>query len=245
MQSATKILVLSGTREGVEVIQRLQEKQVDVIASVAVDARTHVTLTAPVHFGGFATQTDFADFLSKNEITHVLDASHPNDQQISVQTQQWCRALDVKFLNITRSGWRAGEGDNWHIVGCEADVAQVIRHPARVFLATGRMRLSEFSNLYHCYLYCRQIDVAPDAFPYSNGEYVLGHPPFSVEDEMALFKRLKIDWLVLRNAGGERSISKLIAARHLGTPVAMIDRPAAVSPSVETVDQALEWLNTC
>ena len=52
MQSATKILVLSGTREGVEVIQRLQEKQVDVIASVAVDARTHVTFTAPVHFGG-------------------------------------------------------------------------------------------------------------------------------------------------------------------------------------------------
>ena len=74
---------------------------------------------------------------------------------------------------------------------------------------------------------------------------MLGHPPFSVEDEMALFERLKIDWLVLRNAGGERSMSKLIAARHLGLPVAMIDRPAPVSPSVETVDQALEWLKAC
>ena len=93
MQSAAKILVLSGTREGVELIQRLQEKQVDVIASVAGDARTRVTFTAPVHFGGFATQTDFADFLGKNEITHVLDASHPNDPQISVQTQQWCAHL--------------------------------------------------------------------------------------------------------------------------------------------------------
>ena len=245
MQSAEKILVLSGTREGVEVIQRLQEKQVYVIASVAGDARTRVTLTAPVHFGGFATQADFADFLGKNQITQVLDASHPNDPQISVQTQQWCSALDVKFLNITRSGWRAGEGDRWHAVACEADVAQVIREPSRVFLATGRMRLSEFSNLDHCYLYCRQIDVAPDAFPFSNGEYVLGHPPFSVEDEIALFERLNIDWLVLRNAGGERSMSKLIAARHLGLPVAMIDRPAAVSPSVETVDLALEWLTAC
>jgi precorrin-6A/cobalt-precorrin-6A reductase len=245
MQSATKILVLSGTREGVEVIQRLQEKQVDVIASVAVDARTQVAFTAPVHFGGFATQTDFADFLSKNEITHVLDASHPNDTKISVQTQKWCRAVEVKFLNITRSGWHAKAGDRWHTVAREADVVHVITDPSRVFLATGRMRLSEFSNLDHCYLYCRQIDVAPDAFPFSNGEYVLGHPPFSVEDEMALFERLKIDWLVLRNAGGERSMSKLIAARHLGLPVAMIDRPAAVSPSVETVDQALEWLKAC
>ena len=245
MQRDAKILVLSGTREGVELIQRLQEKKVDVTASVAGDARTRVTFTAPVHFGGFATQADFAEFVGKNETTHVLDASHPNDPQISVQTQQWCSALDLKFLNITRSGWRAGARDRWHAVAREADVAQVIRNPARVFLATGRMRLSEFSNLDHCYLYCRQIDVAPDAFPFSNGEYVLGHPPFSVEDEMALFERLKIDWLVLRNAGGERSMSKLIAARNLGMPVAMIDRPAAVAPSVETVDQALEWLQAC
>jgi precorrin-6A/cobalt-precorrin-6A reductase len=109
MQGDAKILVLSGTREGADLIQRLQEKQVDVIASVTGDARTRVTFAAPVHFGGFATQTDFADFLGKNEITHVLDASHPNDQQISVQTQQWCRALDVKFLNITRS-WMACGG---------------------------------------------------------------------------------------------------------------------------------------
>ena len=245
MKGDAKILVLSGTREGVELIQCLQEKQVDVIASVAFDARARATFSAPIHFGGFATEADFRDFLSKNEITHVLDASHPNDPKISVQTQRWCYALGVKFMNITRSGWRAGVGDTWHTVAREADVASVITEPARVFLATGRMRLSDFSNLDHCYLYCRQIDVAPDAFPFSNGEYVLGHPPFYVEDEMALFKRLQIDWLVLRNAGGERSISKLIAARHLGMPVAMIERPALVTPSVETVDQALKWLTTC
>ena len=244
MQADVKVLVLSGTREGVDLIQQLQEKQVNVIASIASDARARVTFTAPVHFGGFATQADFTDFIGNNEITHVFDASHPNDPQISVQTQQWCRVLDVKFLNITRSGWCAVAGDKWHIVASEADVARVITEPARVFLATGRMRLSEFSNLDHCYLYCRQINVAPDAFPFSNGEYVLGHPPFSVEDEMALFKRLQIDWLVLRNAGGERSMSKLIAARNLGVPVVMIDRPSPVTPSVETVDQALQWLST-
>ena len=62
---------------------------------------------------------------------------------------------------------------------------------------------------------------------------------------MALFERLKIDWLVLRNGGGESSLSILIAALHLGRTVALIDRPAAVSPSVETVDQALEWLKAC
>ncbi len=245
MQGDVKVLVRSGSREGVDLIQQLQKKQIGVVASILGDARTRNTITAPVHFGGFSTLADFAGFIRTNEITHVVDASHPNDLEISLQTQQWCRTLDLKFMNVTRSGWSAGDGDNWHIVASEADVATLITQPARVFLATGRMRLLDFSNLEHCYLYCRQIDVAPDAFPFSNGEYVLGHPPFSIKDEMALFERLKIDWLVLRNAGGERSMSKLIAARNLGMPVAMIERPNLVKPSVATVDGALEWLGIC
>ena len=61
---------------------------------------------------------------------------------------------------------------------------------------------------------------------------------------MALFERLKIDWLVLRNAGGTQYV-KIDRRATFGLPVAMIDRPAAVSPSVETVDQALEWLTAC
>ena len=74
---------------------------------------------------------------------------------------------------------------------------------------------------------------------------MLGHPPFRVADERAPFERLKTDWLDLRNAGWERSISKVLAARNVGMPPALIDRPAAVAPSVETVDQALEWLQAC
>lgn len=245
MQNDAKILVLSGTREGVELIEQLHAKQVSVIASITGDARTRVTFSVPVHFGGFGSSRDFEDFIRANQITHVIDASHPNDAQISVQTHQWCRALNLHFLNVTRAAWQATSGDHWHFVPSEADVAKVIKEPARVFLATGRMRLSAFSNLHHCYLYCRQIDAAPDAFPFTNGEYVLGHPPFSIADEMTLFARLQIQWLVLRNAGGERSMSKLIAARNLGLSVAMIDRPEPVTPTVETPTAALDWLDRC
>jgi precorrin-6x reductase len=40
-------------------------------------------------------------------------------------------------------------------------------------------------------------------------------------------------------------MSKLIAARNLGMPVAMIERPNLVKPSMATVDGALEWLDIC
>ena len=61
--------------------------------------------------------------------------------------------------------------------------------------------------------------------------------------ERALFTELGIDWLVVKNAGGARSATKLTAARELGIRVAMINRPQlADAPVVQTVEEALEWV---
>ena len=112
-----------------------------------------------------------------------------------------------------------------------------------VFLATGKPTSVGFANLAACRLICRQIDHADEAFPFPNGEYLIGRPPFSIADEIALFRRLAIDWVVIKNAGGEASRSKLIAARELGLRVAMIKRPEMPdAPRVHTVDAALDWV---
>ena len=80
-------------------------------------------------------------------------------------------------------------------------------------------------------------------FPYANGTYLLGKGPFSVEDDdCAFFERLKVDFLVVKNAGGRSSRAKLDAARVLSIPVIMIERPTPpVADTVATVEQALEW----
>jgi precorrin-6A/cobalt-precorrin-6A reductase len=61
--------------------------------------------------------------------------------------------------------------------------------------------------------------------------------------EAALFRKLGIDWLVTKNAGGQASRAKLDAARHLGLPVAMIARPPQPDcETVSSVDAALNWI---
>jgi precorrin-6A/cobalt-precorrin-6A reductase len=112
-----------------------------------------------------------------------------------------------------------------------------------VFLATGRQGLARFVNLTGRHLICRVIDPPKAAFPLSNGEFLVGRPPFPPEAERALFESLGVDWLVVKNAGGQASKSKLEAARMLGLPVAMITRPPQPDAlRVTTVAAAMDWV---
>jgi precorrin-6A/cobalt-precorrin-6A reductase len=53
-----------------------------------------------------------------------------------------------------------------------------------------------------------------------------------------------VDVVVSKNSGGELAEAKLEAARILGIPVVMVDRPPLPTgvPVVDSVDAALDWL---
>ncbi len=75
-------------------------------------------------------------------------------------------------------------------------------------------------------------------------EIILARGPFSVEDEVALLRRHHIDLVVSKNAGGAATEAKLVAARDLGLPVVMVERPPAPDgPTVSTPADAMVWLD--
>ncbi|MGR3469158.1 MAG: precorrin-6A/cobalt-precorrin-6A reductase, partial [Shimia sp.] len=163
---------------------------------------------------------------------------------ISHRTARIAAEKGVPYLQVLREPWVATPEDQWSFIAAEADAIALIPKGARVFLATGRQTLGAFAGLQGRTLFCRQIDPPEEPFPFE-GEYIVGRPPFSVKDEVALFRRLRIDWLVVKNAGGAASATKLTAARQLGLPVAMIARPAQPdAPRVTTVEEAIAWLST-
>jgi len=65
-----------------------------------------------------------------------------------------------------------------------------------------------------------------------------------VEDERVLLQEHAIEIVVAKNAGGEATAPKLVAARDAGIEVVMVDRPAAPDgiETVATVDRACEWV---
>ena len=127
----------------------------------------------------------------------------------------------------------------------ETDAQKFVKPTDRVFLATGRRTLEKFADMKAAYIWARQIDPPEGPFPFSKGEFLIGRPPFSVEDEVELFTRLEVDWLIVKNAGGEASRSKLDAAREIGLKVLMIERPPPLdAPQAHTVGQVMTWITT-
>ena len=236
------ILILSGTGEGREIAATLHQNGVSLIASLAGATRNPRNQAVPTRIGGFGGASGFETYLKEHEITAVLDATHPFAHDISQRSHRVCVALNIPYCLFARPAWVATEQDLWTSLVDETEAAAHIKPSSTVFLATGRKTLNKFENLSNCRLICRQIDPPDGPFPFPNGEFLIGRPPFSVADEIALFRKLVVDWLIVKNAGGTASFSKLEAARELGLHVGMIERPDMPDArTVTTVKHAIEW----
>ncbi|MEO0487678.1 MAG: cobalt-precorrin-6A reductase [Pseudomonadota bacterium] len=236
------VLLLAGTREARQVASWLHAQGVPAVASFAGVTRAPELPRLNTRVGGFGGEAGFRAFLGAG-ITAVLDATHPFAARVSLRAERVCRELGLPYCQLLRPGWEPGPGDRWTPLAREEDAASHIAAGSRVFLATGRQTLDRFHGLASCHLICRQIDPPERPFPFPNGEYLLGRPPFSVAAERELFERLRIHWLVVKNAGGAASATKLTAARELGLPVAMIERPAQPpGEKAASVEEAVAWI---
>lgn len=197
-----------------------------------------------VRIGGFGGIAGLADYLRSQAITHLVDATHPFAAQMSANAVAAAAATGVPLLALTRPAWQPGPGDRWQRVGdIAAAVAALTGPPRRVMLAIGRMHLAEFgAQPQHHYL-LRLVDEPAAPPPLPDCTVVVDRGPFSAAADEALMRDHRIDLVVSKNAGGTGSVSKLIAARALGLPVLMIDRPA-LPPRAETHDPqaVLDWI---
>ena len=74
------------------------------------------------------------------------------------------------------------------------------------------------------------------------GELILGRPPTDPEAEMALLKKHAIGWIVSKDSGGQAG-AKIVAARRLGLPVVLVERPPRPPGRwSQTVDAAIAWI---
>lgn len=239
-----KVLVLAGTSEARQIAAGLAEMLgIEPLVSLAGATRTPAKMPCPTRVGGFGGKEGFRKFMREQRFDAVIDATHPFADRMSATAAEICAEMAVPHVQVLRPEWQPDSADHWVMVDHEEQVADLVPDGATVFLATGRQTLASFSNLQHCELICRQIDPPSEPFPFANGRFLVGRPPFSVEDEKNLFRDLGVDWLVVKNSGANASRSKLDAARALGLPVAMINRPA--QPDCDqygSVREVLEWV---
>ena len=239
-----RILLLAGSGEARAIASGIAAMEgVEAIASLAGVTERPAKLVLPTRVGGFGGDKGFRGYLEDNAIDAVLDATHPFAARISARTAAICAGREIPHSIFWRREWRPGPRDRWHLLDRAEEVAAVVPEEATVFLATGTRDLEGFANLRGRRVFCRGMSAPSKRFPFAEGEYVIDRPPFAVEDEVRLFRRLGIDWLVARNSGGAAGRSKLDAARAVGVEVALLRRPPVPATTVLTnVGEALEWV---
>lgn len=240
-----RVLMLAGTAEARQVAAALSQlRGLTVIASVAQATRAPSSMGIATRIGGFGGDAGFAEYLERERIAAVLDATHPCSAGISHRSARICAERGLPYARILRPAWRPAAGDDWLFAEDEAGAAAAVPRGAHVFVATGRQRIEAYGPMPGRRVLVRQIDRAPsEPPPFEDGRWVVGTPPFPTADEVALFRDLGIDWLIVRNAGGSSSRSKLDAARQLGIRVAMIRRPMQPEAvKLDSVAAAIGWV---
>lgn len=238
-----RILLLGGTSEATA-LARLVAKDARFEPVLSLAGRTSAPAAAPVatRIGGFGGVDGLAHFLAGERIAAVIDATHPFAARMSANAAAACGMAGVPLLALTRPPWQRRPGDNWIEVADMAGAAAALgTKPARVFLTIGRQELAAFAAAPQHHYVVRTIEPAEGLL--ASATLIRARGPFAVEDEVALMRREAIDVVVSKNAGGQATEAKIIAARNLGLPVVMVQRPGRPEvPTVETAEAALAWL---
>jgi precorrin-6A/cobalt-precorrin-6A reductase len=242
----SRILILGGTTEARELAQRLAKRtDLDVVVSLAGRTKSPAPQPVPVRSGGFGGAAGLAEYLRKERIDAVIDATHPYADIISANATAAARQTAVPLIALRRPPWRAVAGDRWSEA---VDVADAVRRlgerPRRVFVTLGRGELAPLTTAPQHFYLIRSVDPVEPPLALPRVGYVIDRGPFGEADDRALMRAHAIDAVIAKNSGGAATYAKIAAARALGIEVVMLLRPApSDGPAVESVDEAIAWLD--
>jgi precorrin-6A/cobalt-precorrin-6A reductase len=236
-----RVLLLGGTAEARALADRLHPG-LDIISSLAGRVPNPALPVGPVRIGGFGGVEGLRTWLTKNDVTAVVDATHPFAATITAHAASACAELDIPYVVLNRPPWDPAGAT---VIATDTEAAAIIAAEgySRVFLTTGRSGVAAFADSDAWFLI--RVVTAPDvaALP-PNHELVLSRGPYHYEDECELLRSRGIEVLVTKNSGGRLTEAKLDAARALGVDVVLIQRPALPGgvPAVSSVEEAVDWV---
>ncbi len=238
------LLLLGGTSEASALARHLAGDR-RFRATLSLAGRTQNPAKAPVpqRVGGFGGIEGLARYLKDEAVDLLVDATHPYAAQMSRHAATAAARAEVPLLALRRPPWQRKPGDRWQEVADAAAAVEALGEaPRRVFLAMGRLELAAFAQApQHAYL-IRSVD-HPGVLPLPQLKVITARGPFDETEEEALLRGEAIEILVAKNSGGSATYGKIAAARRLGLPVILLQRPALpLVESVATAEEAMAWL---
>ena len=232
------IFVVAGTQDGREIAKMLLENGYDVAASVV--SRYGGELLA--HSCGQKClindkpldEKALKAYLQEHDIRLLVDASHPYAANVSANAIKVCEALNIPYIRYERD-LSAIDYDKVTVVHSYEEAAEAAAGLGRkIFLTTGSRNLEKFVHspaLKDCELTARVLPTAEvialcEELGIDAGHIVALQGPFSRELNVELFCKYGAEVIITKNSGTIGGTdTKLAAAKELGLPLVLIDRP--------------------
>lgn len=250
------IFLAAGTADGRQLVGRLLVAGYSVAASVT--SRYGAELLAAGEGRGQLLineepldATALIHYCGEHAVHCIIDASHPYAVHVSENAMAAAAKLSLPYLRYERS-LTPLDGDI-HVVRDYEEAARLAAALGRrIFLTTGSHNLKVFTTspaLAEAVLIARvlptsEVLVACEALGLKPAQIVAMQGPFSAVLNLEMFRRYEAEVLVTKNSGQVGGTdTKLAAAKALGLPVVLIDRPQLSYPHLaHTFEEVLSFL---
>lgn len=235
-----RILILAGTAEARILAESLMNiPGLSPIASLAGATSDPKPLACPVRTGGFGGVDGLVSWIRHNKPSAVVDATHPFATKMQWNAYEACDETGIPRLRLQRPAWPVVP-PLFRMPDAEA-AARHLPPGAIVLLTSGRKDLAPFAARTDVAFVLRTIDPVDDL-----PDHIIpltAEPPFTVEQETGLMRRLGATHLITKNSGGSGN-AKLKAAESLRLTTMIIDRPP-VPPGLvaDNPHKAVVWLH--
>ena len=222
-----KLLILGGTSDGKQLAQALHEQGITVIYSIAGLVR-QPDLPCDIISGGFSKRGGLARYVIDNDITALLDATHPFADKMSQIALDVSAQLNLTLWRYQRPDWIATPEDDWTFYEDWRDLLSALAPYQSIFLTQGQLSESMLDAL-HLHRqsgqqFLHRTAVKPKHQIPEWMTWVQGIGPFSLDAEMAAIKNSRVEVIVSKHSGGSVP-NKMLAARELGIPALLLARP--------------------
>ncbi|MFQ4145126.1 cobalt-precorrin-6A reductase [Chlorogloeopsis sp. ULAP02] len=253
-----RIWLIGGTTESVVLAKAIAHSQIQCIVSVTTEAAHSLypnVATLQVWVGRL-NFTNFDEFLYQQQITAVLDASHPYAVEISQGAIAVCQKLQIPYLRYERpvveereQGGDKGKRGIIYLDSFNTLVNGKYLEQQQVLLTVGYRQLHLFQSWQErAVLFSRllpSVTALEAAFKagFTMDRIICLRPPISVDLEKALWRQWNISLVVTKASGqaGGEDVKQKVAA-ELDVSLVVINRPEVNYPQQTTnISEALEF----
>jgi precorrin-6A/cobalt-precorrin-6A reductase len=249
-QRESPILVLSGTKDGKEIVRLLHSRGIDVLTTTVTSYGKQ--MFEEIGLGHICTQgrldaDALLDFIEKHNVKTVIDATHPYAAQASINAITACQKSGIDYIRYERESTPIPDSPLIHQVDTIDDAIGVCKTLGkRIFLAIGFTTVSKFSKLMDEKEIVVRILPIPEhinkcleaGIPSSN--VITAKGPFSVASNIKTFRDYNIDVVVTKDSGQTGGTpEKIEAALEEKINLVLITRPPIQFPTTHSSTESL------